>query len=73
MQEPSNTQDILLSVTKIYETEHSGDASALLSRHSFVLLGISENSFSDEENRFIYSLGYVGDPDEMSDWAKNFF
>jgi hypothetical protein len=66
----TNSQEILLQVTKIVETECSKDASALLA-DGFILLGVGNTIFEDSENRFIYSLGFPKPIEELSHWARS--
>ncbi|WP_299794663.1 hypothetical protein [uncultured Shewanella sp.] len=68
----TESQEILLQVTKIVETECPQDASTLLSE-GFVLLAVNTNVFQDSENRFVYSLGFPKPTDKLSDWAKSNF
>lgn len=66
----TKAQAILLSITKIIETECAGDASALLSE-GFVLLGVSNSIFEDSENRFVYVLGFPKPLSELSESILN--
>jgi len=70
--EMTKSQDILLKITKIVETECPQDASALL-EEGFVLMGVSSSIFEDSENRFVYSLGFTKPIVELSDWARSNF
>lgn len=70
--EITKSQEILLKITKIVETECPQDASALL-EEGFVLLGISASIFEDSENRFVYSLGFPKPVVELSYWARSNF
>ncbi len=70
--EITKSQEILLKITKIVETECPQDASTLL-EEGFVLLGISTSIFDDSENRFVYSLGFPKPMLELSDWARSNF
>ncbi len=65
-------QEILLQVTKIVETECAQDASTLLA-DGFVLLGVGNSIFEDNENRFVYSLGFPKPIEELSHWACSNF
>lgn len=67
--EITESQEILLKITKIVETECAKDASALL-EEGFVLLGVSTSFFEDNENRFVYSLGFPKPIVELSHWAR---
>lgn len=67
-----SSQEVLLNITKIVETECSQDASALIDE-GFVLLAINTNVFEDSENRFVYSLGFPKPVDKLSEWAKSNF
>ena len=68
----TKSQETLLKITKVVETECAKDASALL-KEGFVLLGVSTSSFEDDENRFVYSLGFPKPIVELSDWARSNF
>jgi hypothetical protein len=68
----TSSQEILLQVTKVIETECAQDVSALLV-DGFVLLGIGNSIFDDSENRFVYSLGFTRPIAELSDWARTNF
>jgi len=70
--EITSSQEILLNVTKIVETECAQDASALLV-DGFVLLGVGNSVFADAESRFVYSLGFPKPIEELSHWASNNF
>jgi len=70
--EITTSQEILLKITKIVETECPQDACALL-EEGFVLLGVSASVFEDSENRFVYSLGFPKPMLELSDWARSNF
>lgn len=70
--EITKSQEILLKVTKIVETECHQDACALL-EEGFVLLGVSSSIFEDSENRFVYALGFPKPTVELSDWARSNF
>jgi len=66
----TSSQEALLKVTKIVETECSQDASALLAE-GFILLGVGNTIFEDSENRFIYTLGFPKSIEELSKWARS--
>lgn len=70
--EITQSQEILLQITKVVETECAQDASALLAE-GFVLLGVGNSVFVDSESRFIYSLGFPKPTEELSDWARTNF
>ncbi|MDN3652518.1 hypothetical protein QWY77_07035 [Thalassotalea ponticola] len=70
--EETASQNILIKITKIIETECAKDASTLLSE-GFVLLAVGNNVFNDDENRFVYSLGFPKPTEELSDWARDNF
>lgn len=70
--EITSSQEILLQVTKIIETECAQDASALFAE-GFVLLAVGNSIFEDSESRFVYSLGYLKPIEELSDWARSNF
>ena len=70
--EITSSQDILLQVTKIVETECAQDASALLV-DGFVLLGVGNSVFVDAESRFVYTLGFPKPIEELSHWARSNF
>ncbi len=70
--EVTKSQEILIRVTKIIETECAQDASSLLTE-GFILLGVGNNIFEDDENRFVYSLGFPKPIEELSDWARTNF
>ncbi len=70
--ETTTSQDIFVTVTKIIETECYSDATELL-KEGFVLLGVANNIYEDDGNRFIYSLGFLRPLDELSDWVKSNF
>ena len=70
--EITSSQEILLNVTKIIETECVQDASALLI-DGFVLLGVGNSVFVDAESRFVYSLGFPKPIEELSHWASSNF
>ncbi|NMP15369.1 hypothetical protein [Thalassotalea sp. Y01] len=70
--EETASQNILFQITKIVETECAKDASTLLSE-GFVLLAVGNNIFNDDENRFVYSLGFPKSTEELSDWARDNF
>tara|TARA_B110000467_G_C18290269_1_gene464332 strand:+ start:1311 stop:1535 length:225 start_codon:yes stop_codon:yes gene_type:complete len=65
-------QETLLQVTKIVETECAQDASALLTE-GFVLLGVGNSVFEDNESRFVYTLGFLKPIEELSHWASSNF
>ena len=67
--EITSSQEILLQVTKIVETECAQDASALLA-DGFVLLGVGNSVYVDTENRFVYTLGFPKPIEELSHWAR---
>ena len=68
--EITSSQEALLQVTKIVETECSKDASALLAE-GFILLGVGNTIFEDSENRFVYTLGFPKPIKELSDWVRS--
>jgi len=70
--EITTSQEILLQVTKIVETECAQDASALLA-DGFVLLGVGNSVFVDNDSRFVYSLGFTKPIEELSHWASSNF
>jgi len=70
--EITTSQEILLQVTKIVETECAQDASALLAE-GFVLLGVGNSVFEDNDSRFVYSLGFPKPIEELSHWANSNF
>ena len=70
--EITSSQEILLQVTKIVETECAQDASALLA-DGFVLLGVGNSVFVDAESRFVYTLGFPKPIEELSHWARSNF
>ena len=70
--EITSSQEVLLQVTKIVETECAQDASALLA-DDFVLLGVGNSVFEDNENRFVYTLGFPKPIEELSHWARSNF
>lgn len=70
--EITHSQEILLQVTKIIETECAQDASTLLIE-GFVLLGVGNSVFEDTENRFVYTLGFPKPIKELSHWASSNF
>ena len=70
--EITSSQEILLQVTKIVETECAQDASALLA-DGFVLLGVGNSVFVDSESRFVYTLGFPKPIEELSHWARSNF
>ncbi|MDX2370198.1 MAG: hypothetical protein QNK36_17620 [Colwellia sp.] len=70
--EITSSQEILLQVTKIVETECAQDASALLA-DGFVLLGVANSIFVDAESRFVYTLGFPKPIEELSHWARSNF
>lgn len=65
----THSQEILLKITKVVETECAQDASALLV-DGFVLLGVGNSIFEDSENRFVYTLGFPKPIEELSHWAS---
>ncbi|WP_057831363.1 hypothetical protein [Colwellia sp. TT2012] len=67
--EITSSQEILLQVTRVIETECAKDASALLV-DGFVLLGVGNSVFDDTENRFVYTLGFPKPIEELSHWAS---
>jgi hypothetical protein len=70
--EITSSQEILLNVTKIVETECAQDASALLV-DGFVLLGVGNSVFDDAQSRFVYTLGFPKPIEELSHWASSNF
>ena len=70
--EITRSQETLLQITKIVETECAQDANKLLT-DGFVLLGVSNSIFEDSENRFVYTLGFPKPIDELSHWARSNF
>ncbi len=70
--ETATSQEILLQVTKIVETECAQDASALLAE-GFVLLGVGNSVFVDNDSRFVYSLGFTKPIEDLSHWASSNF
>ncbi len=70
--EITSSQEILLKVTKVVETECSQDASLLLTE-GFVLLGVGNSVFEDSEHRFVYTLGFPKPIAELSQWASSNF
>ena len=68
----THSQEILLKVSKIIETECAQDASALLV-DGFVLLGVGNSVFADTENRFVYTMGFPKPIEELSHWASSNF
>lgn len=70
--EITKTQETLLKISKIIETECARDASFLLSE-GFVLLGIANSIFEDSENRFVYSLGFPKPLSKLSESVLNNF
>ncbi len=70
--EITSSQEILLNVTKIVETECAQDASALLV-DGFVLLGVGNSVFVDAQSRFVYTLGFPKPIEELSHWASSNF
>ena len=68
----NSSQEILLKVSKIIETECAQDASALLV-DGFVLLGVGNSFFADTENRFVYTMGFPKPIEELSHWANSNF
>lgn len=70
--EITKSQETLLKITKIIETECAQDASRLL-EEGFVLLGVSTSVFEDNENRFVYSLGFPKPIVELSHWVRSNF
>jgi len=67
-----SSQEILLRVTKIVETECVQDASSLLA-DGFVLLGVGNSIFEDNENRFVYTLGFPKPIEELTHWVRSNF
>ncbi|KGJ93936.1 hypothetical protein [Colwellia psychrerythraea] len=67
--EITSSQQTLLQITKVVETECAQDASALL-LDGFVLLGVGNNVFADSESRFVYSLGFPKPIKDLSHWAS---
>jgi len=67
--EITTSQDVLHQVTKVVETECAQDASKLLAE-GFVLLGVENSVFEDNESRFVYSLGFTKPIDELSHWVR---
>ncbi len=70
--EITKSQEMLLQITKIVETECAQDASKLLA-DGFVLLGVSNSIFEDSENRFVYTVGFPKPIEELSHWARSNF
>ncbi|OUR81536.1 hypothetical protein A9Q75_07535 [Colwellia psychrerythraea] len=70
--EITTSQEILLQVTKIVETECAQDASKLLA-DGFILLGVGNSVFVDNDSRFVYSLGFTKPIEELSHWASSNF
>jgi hypothetical protein len=64
-------QEVLLQITKIIETEHVHDANRLLD-DGFILLSVNKIDFEDDDNKFIYSLGFAKPLSELPEWAKKF-
>ncbi len=71
MDNVTKEQEVLLQITKIIETECNHDANALL-QDGFILLGVNKIDFEDNDNKFIYSLGFPKPLSELSEWAKKF-
>lgn len=71
MDNVSKDQEVLLQITKIIETECVHDSNALL-QDGFVLLGVNKISYEDDDNKFIYSLGFPKPISELSEFAKKF-
>ena len=70
--EITSSQEILLQVTKVVETECAQDATTLLA-DGFVLLGVGNSVFADAESRFVYTLGFPKPIEELSHWARSNF
>ncbi|TWX67748.1 hypothetical protein ESZ36_10530 [Colwellia demingiae] len=70
--EITSSQEILLQITKIVETECAQDATALLA-DGFVLLGVGNSVFVDAESRFVYTLGFPKPIEELSHWVRSNF
>ena len=70
--EITSSQEILLQITKIVETECAQDATALLA-DGFVLLGVGNSVFIDAESRFVYTLGFPKPIEELSHWVRSNF
>lgn len=67
--EITKSQETLLKITKIVETACVQDASTLL-EEGFLLLAVSTCVYDDNENRFVYSLGFPKPIAELSQWAR---
>ncbi len=67
-----SSQETLLKITKVIETECAQDVSTLLAE-GFVLLGVGNSIFEDSESRFVYSLGFLKPISELSEWARSNF
>ena len=70
--EVKNSQETLFQITKVVETSCAQDASRLLA-DGFILLGVENSVFEDNENRFVYSLGFPKPIEELSQWARSSF
>jgi len=70
--EITTSQEVLFQVTKVIETECAQDASKLLA-DGFVLLGVGNSIFDDNENRFVYTLGFTKPIEELSHWVISNF
>jgi len=71
MDNVTKEQEVLFQITKIIETECNHDANSLL-QDGFVLLGVNKIDFEDDDNKFIYSLGFPKPLSELSELAKKF-
>ncbi len=67
--EITTSQEQLFQVTKVIETECAQDASRLLA-DGFVLLGVGNSVFDDNENRFVYALGFTKPIEKLSHWVR---
>lgn len=70
--EITRSEDVLHQVTKVVETECAQDASKLLAE-GFVLLGVGNSVFEDNESRFVYTLGFPKPIEELSHWVRSNF
>ena len=71
MDNVTKEQEVLFQITKIIETECVHDANALL-QDGFVLLSVNKIDFEDDDNKFMYSLGFAKPLSELSEFAKKF-
>ena len=71
MDSVTKEQEVLFKITKIIETECKHDANVLL-QDGFVLLSVNKIDFEDDDNKFIYSLGFPKALSELSELAKKF-